>query len=247
MAEGTLKISEVSRRTGLPPATIRAWERRYGLLTPDRTGGGQRLYSDDDVRALLAVNDLVRSGWALAAAAEHVSSGVVAEASPSRVSPSRVSPGRASKAQPSSGTASGGAPRSVERRPRPGRDGATERPTASVAVDVDERADRRVDGGMDTVGLMAAHDAARAMLRASSPVEVVAALVEFVVSLGGTVGPAALHADDVFPVDVSLGEGDPLLPRAEVFSIARLRLEALLPALVEDARGLVALLHAARR
>ena len=44
----TLRIGELSRRTGVSPELLRAWERRYGLLDPARTGGGLRLYSPDD-------------------------------------------------------------------------------------------------------------------------------------------------------------------------------------------------------
>ncbi|GAA5445695.1 hypothetical protein Misp06_03898 [Microbulbifer sp. NBRC 101763] len=44
-----LPIREVARRTGVQPVTLRAWERRYGLLTPVRTSKGHRLYSDEEV------------------------------------------------------------------------------------------------------------------------------------------------------------------------------------------------------
>jgi len=52
-----LRIGELARRVGVSPASLRAWERRYGLLEPRRTEGGFRLYSDADVeriRAMLA-------------------------------------------------------------------------------------------------------------------------------------------------------------------------------------------------
>jgi DNA-binding transcriptional MerR regulator len=42
-------IRVVARRTGLTPAVLRAWEKRYRVVVPSRTDGGQRLYSDDDV------------------------------------------------------------------------------------------------------------------------------------------------------------------------------------------------------
>ena len=47
---GHLRIGELSRRTGVSVELLRAWERRYGLLSPSRTGGGFRLYGDDDER-----------------------------------------------------------------------------------------------------------------------------------------------------------------------------------------------------
>ncbi|HNP85871.1 MAG: B12-binding domain-containing protein [Chloroflexi bacterium SZAS-1] len=39
----------VSRETGVPPDTFRAWERRYGVPRPQRTAGGHRLYSERDM------------------------------------------------------------------------------------------------------------------------------------------------------------------------------------------------------
>ncbi|MBO9606449.1 MAG: MerR family transcriptional regulator [Paenibacillaceae bacterium] len=45
-------IQRVSLLLGIPPVTIRAWEARYRLITPVRTRGGHRLYSDRDVETL---------------------------------------------------------------------------------------------------------------------------------------------------------------------------------------------------
>jgi DNA-binding transcriptional MerR regulator len=45
-------LKAVIHETGLTPATLRAWERRYGLLHPQRTAGGHRLYTEDDIRML---------------------------------------------------------------------------------------------------------------------------------------------------------------------------------------------------
>lgn len=39
----------VARETGVPPDTFRAWERRYGVPRPQRTPGGHRLYSEQDM------------------------------------------------------------------------------------------------------------------------------------------------------------------------------------------------------
>ena len=46
--EGYLRIGELSRRTGVSPDLLRAWEQRYGLLHPARSAGGFRLYSTED-------------------------------------------------------------------------------------------------------------------------------------------------------------------------------------------------------
>ena len=55
-------IRVVSRRTGLSPALLRAWEKRYGVVTPSRSEGGQRLYSDEDVHRLALLHRVVEEG-----------------------------------------------------------------------------------------------------------------------------------------------------------------------------------------
>ncbi len=45
-------IKVASRKTGIEPVTIRAWERRYGVIEPKRTDAGFRLYTDEDVADL---------------------------------------------------------------------------------------------------------------------------------------------------------------------------------------------------
>ncbi|MCS7220042.1 MAG: MerR family transcriptional regulator [Anaerolineae bacterium] len=46
------RLSTVLERTGLKADTVRAWERRYGLPTPQRTQGDHRLYSERDIATL---------------------------------------------------------------------------------------------------------------------------------------------------------------------------------------------------
>jgi MerR family transcriptional regulator, light-induced transcriptional regulator len=67
-----LRIGEVSRRTGVAVPTLRAWERRYGLLEPARTDGGHRLYSETDVERVRGMSRLLNDGWSAAAAAREV-------------------------------------------------------------------------------------------------------------------------------------------------------------------------------
>jgi len=45
-------IGVAAERTGLTPDVLRVWERRYGVVSPTRSDGHQRLYSDDDVERL---------------------------------------------------------------------------------------------------------------------------------------------------------------------------------------------------
>jgi methylmalonyl-CoA mutase cobalamin-binding domain/chain len=56
-------IRVVSKRTGLKPDRIRAWERRYGAVTPLRSATGRRLYSDEDIQHLILLERLIAVGW----------------------------------------------------------------------------------------------------------------------------------------------------------------------------------------
>ena len=47
--EARYPIRRVAEITGVNPVTLRAWQRRYGLIKPARTDSGHRLYSDDDI------------------------------------------------------------------------------------------------------------------------------------------------------------------------------------------------------
>lgn len=50
--EGVYSIGAVSRMLGVPAQTLRSWEERYGQIVPERSPGGQRLYSRDQVDQL---------------------------------------------------------------------------------------------------------------------------------------------------------------------------------------------------
>jgi DNA-binding transcriptional MerR regulator len=65
MAERTVplfSIGAVARMLDLSAATIRTWETRYRFVVPQRSGGGQRLYSRDQVDQLRFVKDEVHAG-----------------------------------------------------------------------------------------------------------------------------------------------------------------------------------------
>lgn len=66
---GYMRIGELSRRTGIAPELLRAWERRYGLLQPTRTDGGYRLYADDDLARLRTMQGHLAAGLSAAQAA----------------------------------------------------------------------------------------------------------------------------------------------------------------------------------
>ena len=64
-ARGVYGISVTSELSGVGPQTLRLYERR-GLLTPWRTDGGTRRYSDDDLDRLQRITELVEQGVNLA-------------------------------------------------------------------------------------------------------------------------------------------------------------------------------------
>jgi len=66
---GVYGISVASELSGIDPQTLRLYERR-GLLSPARTDGGTRRYSDDDLDRLARINDLVAQGVNIAGIAQ---------------------------------------------------------------------------------------------------------------------------------------------------------------------------------
>lgn len=58
-------IREVARLTGINPVTLRAWERRYGLIQPIRTESGHRLYSRTDIETVHRILDWIERGVAV--------------------------------------------------------------------------------------------------------------------------------------------------------------------------------------
>jgi methanogenic corrinoid protein MtbC1 len=69
-------IKQAAARTGLAIPTIRAWERRYGVIRPARTAAGYRLYDDSAIGRLLAMRQLIEiEGWRPSQAAERIAAG----------------------------------------------------------------------------------------------------------------------------------------------------------------------------
>ncbi len=66
------RIQAVSEATGLPTATLRAWERRYGVPSPKRAGNQYRLYSEEDIALIRRMALLCRQGTAPSQAAKIV-------------------------------------------------------------------------------------------------------------------------------------------------------------------------------
>ena len=66
-------IKQAAARTGLTIPTIRAWERRYGVVSPERTEAGYRLYDEASIERLAAMRSLVElEGWRPSQAADRI-------------------------------------------------------------------------------------------------------------------------------------------------------------------------------
>lgn len=64
-ASARYPMRTVVRLTGVAPDTLRAWQRRYDAVVPQRTNGNARRYSEADVRRLSLLRDAVNAGHAI--------------------------------------------------------------------------------------------------------------------------------------------------------------------------------------
>lgn len=65
-------IGAVSELTGVNSVTLRAWERRYGLIQPTRTESGHRLYSETDIRLIECVLEQLDGGTSISGVARQL-------------------------------------------------------------------------------------------------------------------------------------------------------------------------------
>ena len=72
--QGWLPIRDVARQTGVNAVTLRAWERRYGLIVPGRTAKGHRLYNSEHVARIQAILTWLNRGVAVSQVNELLSS-----------------------------------------------------------------------------------------------------------------------------------------------------------------------------
>lgn len=63
-------IKHAAQRVGITAATLRAWERRYAVISPRRTDAGYRIYDEHDVDVLRSMKELISQGWQPGLAAE---------------------------------------------------------------------------------------------------------------------------------------------------------------------------------
>ena len=64
-------INVISTACGVMPHTIRTWEKRYQVFTPERSEGGQRLYSEVDLAKAKLIVALIEQGHTISSLARH--------------------------------------------------------------------------------------------------------------------------------------------------------------------------------
>ena len=92
--EGQFTIKVVSERSGVRPVTLRAWERRYDFLEPERLENNYRLYSERDIQVVRWITHRLSDGLSISAAVREYqamrSQGVWPEALPTLETPNPV-------------------------------------------------------------------------------------------------------------------------------------------------------------
>jgi DNA-binding transcriptional MerR regulator len=74
-SEKTFTIGDVSQQTGVASVTLRAWERRYGLIKPQRTAKGHRVYNQDNIQNIQHILSWLNRGVAISKVASLLASG----------------------------------------------------------------------------------------------------------------------------------------------------------------------------
>ncbi len=94
--EGKYTIKVVTERSGVPSVTLRAWERRYGLLEPERLENNYRLYSDRDIQVVRWITHRLDEGLSISNAVREYkdlrNQGIWPEALPTVLAPDPSEP-----------------------------------------------------------------------------------------------------------------------------------------------------------
>jgi methanogenic corrinoid protein MtbC1 len=85
-------IKQAAARAGVTVPVLRAWERRYGIVAPDRTTSGYRQFDDAAVARIRTMRTLVDEGWAPSNAAAAILAGTVEVRAPSEMGPGADTP-----------------------------------------------------------------------------------------------------------------------------------------------------------
>ena len=69
------RITQTAIRSGVSVPLIRAWERRYGIVRPQRTASGYRMYDDAAIDTLVRMRELTEAGWSASEASRAILAG----------------------------------------------------------------------------------------------------------------------------------------------------------------------------
>jgi DNA-binding transcriptional MerR regulator len=75
MGERRFAIREVSDLTGVKPVTLRAWQRRYNLIKPERTDKGHRMYRQQDIDQIIEIQSWLSKGISISKVAKLIKQG----------------------------------------------------------------------------------------------------------------------------------------------------------------------------
>jgi DNA-binding transcriptional MerR regulator/methylmalonyl-CoA mutase cobalamin-binding subunit len=191
----------VVRRTGLNASLLRAWERRYGAVDPGRSGGGQRLYSEDDIRKLALLREAVDAGHNISSVAELSLEGLrdLVLREQARTLPQGAARGRPrDNGEPMGSSGNGGGRFRAEEGPPPTEATSTALPGARSRVRAAELLARALEAvhGMDTRALESVLNRSAMALAPDELVDDL--LVPLLGRIGllwreGEVGPASEH------------------------------------------------------
>jgi hypothetical protein len=66
-------IGEVAEQLGVNTSMLRYWEKEFGMLRPKRTNKGDRLYTQDDIRIVRTIHELLKDrGFTIQGAKDHL-------------------------------------------------------------------------------------------------------------------------------------------------------------------------------
>ena len=96
------KIGEVCRIADVQPYVLRYWETEFAALAPNKSGGGQRLYTQREIDLILRIKQLLYSeGFTIAGAKKKLDTEIAGGTEvPAATTPSSVSPAPSKAAQP---------------------------------------------------------------------------------------------------------------------------------------------------
>lgn len=102
-SEKRFKIGEVCRLADVQPYVLRYWETEFPALAPNKSGGGQRLYTQREIEIILRIKQLLYSeGFTIAGAKKRLEAEISGDPAPANAPPQMISeaPGAAASTVP---------------------------------------------------------------------------------------------------------------------------------------------------